>query len=161
VAISAAGIEPETNAASTDAYPQIDRVADYLHDSASPSALPDDAARGVDSPEDCLGWNSARPWHRAGHGRPIRQPRPARTTTRRVRRRPRLSPEEEAAIAAGSSGNGTRLMSLMHERRVYDIGGQNFCLSDCLTIDPQNNDIRTLIFYLRRPAGLRCSTTAP
>ena len=42
---------------------------------------------------------------------------------------------------------GTPLISLMHGAEVYDVDGQNVCLSDCLTIDPSNGDIRTLIFY--------------
>lgn len=52
-----------------------------------------------------------------------------------------------AAIRAWIEHNGTRLMSLMHGAAVYDIDGQNVCLSDCLTIDASNDDIRTLIVY--------------
>ena len=42
---------------------------------------------------------------------------------------------------------GTRLMELVHGAVVYDLGGQNICLSNCLTIDPQNEQIRQLIFF--------------
>lgn len=43
--------------------------------------------------------------------------------------------------------NGTRLMRLMHGAEIYDVAGQNVCLSDCLTVDSREDDIRTLIFY--------------
>jgi len=43
--------------------------------------------------------------------------------------------------------NGTKLMSLIHGAEIYDVGGQNVCLADCLTISPEDDDIRTLIFY--------------
>lgn len=39
------------------------------------------------------------------------------------------------------------LMRLMHGAEVFDIGGQNVCLADCLTLDPTRSDIRTLIYY--------------
>jgi len=42
---------------------------------------------------------------------------------------------------------GTRLMRLMHGAEIYDVAGQNICLSDCLTVDSREDDIRTLIFY--------------
>ncbi len=58
-----------------------------------------------------------------------------------------LDEHEIAAISEWIEQAGTRLMSLMHGAAVYDVGGQNVCLSDCLTIDPSGDDIRTLIFY--------------
>jgi len=42
---------------------------------------------------------------------------------------------------------GTRLMELVHGAIVYDYKGQNICLSNCLTIRPNNNAIRQLIFF--------------
>lgn len=47
-------------------------------------------------------------------------------------------------------GRAKVLMTLMHgknEVKVYDVGGQNLCLSDCLTLEETADDIRTLIFY--------------
>ncbi len=38
-------------------------------------------------------------------------------------------------------------MSLMHGAKVYDVDGQNVCISDCLTVEPDSDSIRTLIFY--------------
>jgi len=43
--------------------------------------------------------------------------------------------------------HATRLMTLMHGAEVFDIKGQNVCMSDCLTLDGTNSDIRTLIFF--------------
>ena len=42
---------------------------------------------------------------------------------------------------------GTVLMTLTHGAKVYDLYGQNVCLADCLTVESDNSDIRTLIFY--------------
>ena len=42
---------------------------------------------------------------------------------------------------------GTKLLSLSHGATVYDVNGQNVCLSDCLTLEPYHDDIRTMIFY--------------
>lgn len=45
---------------------------------------------------------------------------------------------------------GTHLLTLMngnHQALVYDVNGQNVCMSDCLTVEPNGDDIRTLIFY--------------
>lgn len=44
----------------------------------------------------------------------------------------------------------TQLLTLMHganTANVYDVNGQNLCMSDCLTVEPSGDDIRTLIFY--------------
>ncbi len=38
-------------------------------------------------------------------------------------------------------------MTLMHGAVGYDVGGQNVCLTDCLTLDASNEDIRQLIFF--------------
>lgn len=34
-----------------------------------------------------------------------------------------------------------------HQAIIYDVKGQNCCVSDCLTVDDETEDIRTLIFY--------------
>ncbi len=47
-------------------------------------------------------------------------------------------------------GKAHHLMTLMHganEAKIYDVGGQNLCYADCLTIEPVSDDIRTLIFF--------------
>ena len=42
---------------------------------------------------------------------------------------------------------GKRLLELVHGAVVYDLDGQNLCLSNCLTIDPGDEQIRQLIFW--------------
>lgn len=43
--------------------------------------------------------------------------------------------------------NGTLLYKLVHGAAVYDLHGKNFCLSNCLTSDPNEETVRQLIFY--------------
>lgn len=42
---------------------------------------------------------------------------------------------------------GVLLMTLVHGALVYDVGGQNVCLTDSLTIDAHSEDVRQLIFF--------------
>lgn len=43
--------------------------------------------------------------------------------------------------------NGTALMALRHGGMVYDVGGQNICMANCLTINPFEEELRQLIFF--------------
>lgn len=43
--------------------------------------------------------------------------------------------------------NGHKLMKLIHGGVVYDVHGQNVCLSNSLTIDPNTEELRQLIFF--------------
>jgi molybdenum cofactor biosynthesis enzyme MoaA len=43
--------------------------------------------------------------------------------------------------------NGALLMTLIHGAQVYDVGGQNVCLTDSLTIESKSDDLRQLIFF--------------
>ena len=61
-----------------------------------------------------------------------------------------LSQRQIDVIADYIETAGTHISTIMnggHAAKVYDILGQNLCLSDCLTVEPSNDDIRTLIFY--------------
>ena len=77
-------------------------------------------------------------------------------------RRPRTSESDDAASYVDTHGldedeverlqrfvaqRGTLLLTLMHGARVYDVAGQNVCVSDCLTVEAESDNIRTLIFY--------------
>lgn len=42
---------------------------------------------------------------------------------------------------------GTKLWTLVHGAAVYDFDGQNLCLNNCLTIQPESDKVRNLIFY--------------
>lgn len=43
--------------------------------------------------------------------------------------------------------NSKKLMSFSYGAFVYDFNGQNICCSDCLTIKPETDEIRQLIFF--------------
>lgn len=58
-----------------------------------------------------------------------------------------LSTEDEAGARGWLDRNATLLMTLAHNARVYDYEGQNVCLSDCLTLHPETDDLRQLIFF--------------
>jgi molybdenum cofactor biosynthesis enzyme MoaA len=58
-----------------------------------------------------------------------------------------LTAEDVEAIRRRLDGEATPVMRLLHGAVVYDWGGQNVCLTDCLTLDPQSEDLRQLIFF--------------
>lgn len=58
-----------------------------------------------------------------------------------------LRPEQMAAIRAYVEERGAPLMRLLHGARVFDLDGQSVCLADCLTLDPETENIRQLIFF--------------
>lgn len=43
--------------------------------------------------------------------------------------------------------NGSRLMQLAHGAVIFDVNGQNVCLSNCLAIQPEAEEMRNLIFF--------------
>ena len=57
-----------------------------------------------------------------------------------------LTTDQETNIAAYLRENGRLLEKLMHGAEVYDLRGQNICITDCLTIEPEGG-YRQLIFY--------------
>lgn len=89
--------------------------------------------------------------------RPIRRPNPGKrnllnypTPEDQYVAEHGLRTEQEQAIRDDIDRVATRIMTLMngaHEARVYDYDGQNICVSDCLTVEPSSDEIRTLIFY--------------
>ncbi len=58
-----------------------------------------------------------------------------------------LRPEQLAEIRGFLEIKGALLMTLIHGAQVYDVGGQNVCLTDSLTIDAKSDDLRQLIFF--------------
>jgi pyruvate-formate lyase-activating enzyme len=58
-----------------------------------------------------------------------------------------VSAEQEATVVQHVKERATLLRTLMHNTKVFDMNGQNICLSDCLTVGGTDEDIRTLIFY--------------
>ena len=57
-----------------------------------------------------------------------------------------LSDEQLASVHAFADKFGTVLATLPWGAKIYDIQGQNLCLSSCLTISPDVNESRQLIF---------------
>jgi hypothetical protein len=56
-----------------------------------------------------------------------------------------LTDEQLREIHAFAAG-GNLLATLPWGAKIYDIGGQNLCLSSCLTVSPDVNESRQLIF---------------
>ena len=51
------------------------------------------------------------------------------------------------AIVRYVESNGSHLWTLSHGAKVYDVGGQNLCLNECLTVQPEKPELRNLIFF--------------
>jgi len=58
-----------------------------------------------------------------------------------------LSPKDIEDLKGFLDGKGTRVLELTHGAIVYDYKGQNVCLSNCLTLDSDEERIRQLIFF--------------
>lgn len=43
--------------------------------------------------------------------------------------------------------NGNKLMTLQEGAQIYDVDGQNICLTDALTIKPKSDNLRQIIFF--------------
>jgi molybdenum cofactor biosynthesis enzyme MoaA len=88
--------------------------------------------------------------------RPIRRPDPKRlvvlqrTSEDKYIASHGLTEAQEKTIREAIEQDGSHIMTLMnggHQARVYDYEGQNVCVSDCLTVEPSSDEIRTLIYY--------------
>jgi len=58
-----------------------------------------------------------------------------------------LRPQQLEAIQNFLRTNGALLMTLAHGAQVFDVHGQNVCLTDSLTIESRSDDLRQLIFF--------------
>lgn len=58
-----------------------------------------------------------------------------------------LTPEKIANLNEWAERRGRLLLSYGHNSRIFDIDGQNVCLTDALTIKPSTDDIRQMIFF--------------
>lgn len=58
-----------------------------------------------------------------------------------------LLPEQFNSIKHYLADNGAMLLKLNHGTIVYDLYGQNICLSNCLTVQPEAEEMRNLIFF--------------
>jgi len=58
-----------------------------------------------------------------------------------------LSDEQFGSIVQYVEKNGSHIRTLLHGAKVFDIGGQNLCINNCLSVDPDNEALRNLIFF--------------
>ena len=58
-----------------------------------------------------------------------------------------LQPEQLADVRDFLVSNGKLLMTLPHGAQVYDLDGQNVCLTDSLTVEANSDALRQLIFF--------------
>lgn len=58
-----------------------------------------------------------------------------------------LTSAKIAKLNEWAEKRGKLLLSYGHNSRIYDIDGQNVCLTDALTIKPSTDDIRQMIFF--------------
>jgi len=58
-----------------------------------------------------------------------------------------LTPEQFIDIKGWVEKNGSPVLDLAHGARVFDINGQNLCLSNCITVDPGAEEMRSIIFF--------------
>ena len=58
-----------------------------------------------------------------------------------------LSDGEIYSIYQWLRAAGHKLMSLPHGAEVYDVAGQNVCISNCLTIEPDTDNLRQIIVF--------------
>lgn len=58
-----------------------------------------------------------------------------------------LTPNQITKLNGWAEKRGKLLLSYGHNSRIFDIDGQNVCLTDALTIKPSTDDIRQMIFF--------------
>lgn len=152
IALSVVSIHPEHNReVYHEDYPDLTATVSYLHQLGFSVRLCVMMQKGyVDIPEKL---EEVVMWCKA-HGveqltvRPIRQPKETSNgqVSDYVYKRA-LFEAEVNELYGWVEENGTLLLSLMHGAEVYDIEGQNICISDCLTLSDDPEQIRQLIFY--------------
>jgi len=157
IAISTVGVNKEHNqSVYTEDYPDLAKTVAYLHDIGFSIRLCVMMQRGcVDSPKalgEVIEWCKDNDVEQLT-ARPIRKPSVASgdgTSQFEYIQINGLRDEEVAPIHGWVEDEGTQLMTLMHgahEARIFDVYGQNLCITDCLTVEASSDAIRTLIFY--------------
>ncbi len=157
IAISVVGIDQEHNSQIyKQDYPNLVRTIDLLHTVGYSIRLCVMMQKGmVDSPEKLQGVINfcAKNGVEQLTARPIRRPQFVVLEGDKYGKyidHNGLTEKQIGAIHRYIETHGTHLSTLMnggHAARIYDVDGQNLCLSDCLTVEPSGDDIRTLIFY--------------
>jgi len=153
LAVSVVDVAPEPNQSVYHPdYPDLGATLSFLHGLGFSLRLCVMMQRGaVDSPErvaEVVDWCRERGVDQLTV-RPIRRPAETTqsTTASEYVGEHGLTGSEVDAIEAWIESEGTQLMTLLHGARIFDVGGQNVCLADCLTVEAETDDIRTLIYY--------------
>ena len=55
--------------------------------------------------------------------------------------------EDLEAIRHNIESVGSYILTLAHGAKVFDYEGQNVCMNQCLTVQPENKELRNLIFF--------------
>jgi molybdenum cofactor biosynthesis enzyme MoaA len=58
-----------------------------------------------------------------------------------------LDPQMFQVIKSYIEGEHSLLLNLAHGAKVFDVNGQNVCLSNCITVDPNSEEMRSIIFF--------------
>lgn len=58
-----------------------------------------------------------------------------------------LTDEQRNTLVQYLKTNGAKLMTLAHGAVVYDLHGQNLCWNNCLSVQPEAEEMRNLIFF--------------
>ncbi len=58
-----------------------------------------------------------------------------------------LTEKQLTSITSLLEAHGRHILTLAHGAKVYDMQGQNICLNQCLTVQPDAKEIRNLIFF--------------
>ena len=64
-----------------------------------------------------------------------------------VRRDMILAEDQIVDIKSMIAGRATLIRTLSYGAQIYDFGGQNLCLSNCLTVEGSSNYVRNFIFF--------------
>lgn len=131
-------------------YPDLERTIEFLHEIGYKTRLCIMMHNGfVDKPEDLDRLIDFCQKNGVSQltVRPIRKPEVTNSDrTSMYVMEQGVTKEQEESVFRAIDQRGTLIRRLVHGARIYDVGGQNVCLADCLTLEPDNEDIRSLIF---------------
>lgn len=155
ISISIVHHEPEKNreiyTPSRKEYIDLPGLIDYFHDLGFSARLScifiENYISDVNSVSELIGFAkkknveqlTIRPMSRPNHSR--------NSETEKWVTENQISPGNLDEIKNFLEVEGQPLMQLAHGAMVYDANGQNVCLSSCLTLEPNNEELRQIIFF--------------
>lgn len=132
-------------------YPDLAETISYLHHFGFSIRLSCTMFRGgIDSPQEVDKLIDFARSHQVEQLsiRPVRMPHD--TDNREVAfwvKEHQLNDEQLSSVSSSVKSGGIEILRLAHGAVVYDVDGQNICLTDCLTLDPNAEEVRQLIFF--------------